>query len=794
MPLPAGTRLGRYVIVAPLGAGGMGEVYRARDTHLGRDVAVKVLPEHLAGDPDALARFQAEARAVAALEHPNILVLHDVGTESGCCFAVMELLEGETLKDRLDRAPLPWRKAVELGVALAEGLGAAHARGVVHRDLKPGNVFLTAAGQLKILDFGLASRASSASALDTRPYTVVPTGPVTVYGTVPYMAPEQVRGQPADARSDIFSLGCVLYEMVTARPAFARRTRPEIQAAILHDDPPPLGGPAGAVPPELERVIRHCLEKNAEERFQSARDVAFALRALLGDTPTSQTFPAVPGRRPARPGWGAAILLLAAAGAAALYFFLKPAPEPAPAADADTVAVLPFVNVGGAADTEYLSDGMADSLARNLSQIRRLKVRPFSSALRYKGKQAELAAAGRGLQVRLLVAGRVMKRGDELSVSVELVDVQDHRLLWGRQFHHPFGNLILLQEEIAREIADNLPVTLTGKEKRQLTRHDTENAEAYRLYLLGRFAWNQRTREGLGRAIEYFQQAIGRDPHFALAYAGLADCYNLFAGYGYGQLTPREAFRRARAMARRALRIDDSLAEAHTALAFVKATDDWDWPGAEREYQAALRCNPNYSTGRHWHACYLADLGRHAEALAEIRRARDLDPSSLIINGWLALILGYGGRTGEALRQAQATVRMDPGFAVGHFFLGTVYEMRGEYRQAARAFAKAVELERDSVTYLTALGSAEALAGRHDEARRILAELTARAKNRYVSPYGIASIYAGLGDKDAAFRWLERAFAERDAGLGNLQIDPNWEPLRSDRRFQELVRRMKFPH
>jgi TolB-like protein/Tfp pilus assembly protein PilF len=769
----------------------MGEVYRARDTRLGREVAIKVLPGHLATDRDALVRFQAEARAVAALEHPNLVVLHDIGSETGFAFAVMELLEGETLKERLARGPLPWRKVIELGMALAEGLGAAHARGVIHRDLKPGNVFLTASGQLKVLDFGLATHEALASSLDTRPYTPTPYEPIRVYGTVPYMAPEQVNGRSADARSDIFSLGCVLYEMLTGRPAFARRTHPETQAAILNDDPPPLSNPTHSVPADLERVIRHCLEKNPEERFQSARDVAFALRSLLGEGPSSQLVPAA--RRPARAGWIAAALGLVAVGAVVLALFLMRAPPAELPRDADTVAVLPFVNAGGAPDTEYLSDGMADHLTRNLSQIRRLKVRPFSSALRYKDKQGDLAAVGQALQVRLLIVGRVLKRGDELFVSVELVDVRDNRQLWGGQVHHRSGNLIALQEDIAREIADNLPAALTGREKQRLTRHDTENAEAYRLYLRGRFAWNKRTRSSLDLAIDCFKRAIAQDPGFALAYAGLADCYSLFPSYGYTQPPPREAYKRAKAMAERALRLDPTLAEAHTALAYVKATADWDWDGAEREFRAALHANPNYSTCRQWHAAYLAGLGRYEEALAEIQYARDVDPSSLIINGWVALILGYAGRPGEALEQAKATVQMDPGFAVGHFFLGTVYAKRHEYRQAVQEFRKAVDLDRDSTTYLTALGSAYGLSGQPDQARKVLAELAETAKDRHVSPYGIASIYASLGEKDQAYHWLDKAFRERDGGMGNLKVDPNWDPLRRDKRFKELEAKMKFP-
>jgi tetratricopeptide (TPR) repeat protein len=371
--------------------------------------------------------------------------------------------------------------------------------------------------------------------------------------------------------------------------------------------------------------------------------------------------------------------------------------------------------------------------------------------------------------------------------------VRDNRQLWGREFHRKFQSLIVLQEEIAREIADNLPVALTGREKKRLTKRYTEDPEAQRLYLLGRFAWNKRTKSGLSRAIAYYQEAIEKDPGFALAYAGMADCYNLFAGYGYDHLTPRQAFTRARAMARKALGIDETLAEAHTALAYFKATYAWDWEGAGREFQAALECNPNYSTCHYWHACYLSSMGRPNEALAEIKRARELDPTSLIINGWVAVVLCYGDRTDEALSQAKATVQMDPDFAVSHFFLGVVYQKMRRYEQAIRRYQQAVALDKDSITYLTGLGQAYALSGQAGQARKILAQLAAMAKTRHVSPYGVAAIYAGLGEKDRAIHWLSRAFEERDSGMGNLKIDPNWEGLRSNPRFQDLVRRMKFP-
>jgi TolB-like protein/Flp pilus assembly protein TadD len=790
MPLAAGTRLGRYVIHSFLGAGGMGEVYRARDTRLDRDVAIKILPEHFARDPDALARFQAEARAVAALEHPNILVIHDVGTEGEVCFAVMELLEGETLSARLARSALPWRKAVAMGVALAEGLGAAHNRGVVHRDLKPANIFVGTHGQVKILDFGLARRVATVpDQAETVPYMPALTEPLSVSGTVPYMAPEQVSGGPADARSDIFALGCVLYEMASGRRAFGRPTRAEALSAILAEEPAPLASAGKDLPADLERVIRHCLEKSPEERFQSARDLAFALRALLNEAPGATA--AGLARPSARTNLVLTALLLGTAGVG-LYLLLRSGGRPEPVRPLETLAVLPFVNVGGDPRTEYLSDGLADNLIRNLSQVRALKVRPFSSVVRYKGQQADVTAAGAALKVQAVVVGRVRQQGDDLSVSVELVDVAENRQLWGGQYHHKLGNLLSLQEQMAREIAEGLRLNLSGEEKIRLTRRYTEDTEAYRLYLLGRFHWNQRTKMHLERAIDYFQKASARDPRFALPYAGLADCYNILPGYGYTDRPARESFAKAREMAGKALELDPGLAEAHTALGYER-THEWDWAGAKQEFQKALQANPNYATAHHWYACYLATMGRHDDALDEIRRAQELDPSSLIINGWVAMILCYGDRLDEALAQGKEAIRLDPSFAVNHFFLGIIYRRTRQYPQAIAEFEKAVDLEHNSTTYLTGLGEVYGLSGQPKQARKILEHLTTQAKRRHVSPYGLATIYAGLGERDQALHWLEKAYRERDDGLGNLRIDPSWATLRADPRFQHLQQRMKFP-
>jgi len=566
MALSPSARLGPYEIVSPLGAGGMGEVYRARDSRLGREVAIKVLPEHLAGNPRALARFEREARAVAALSHPNILAIHDFGAQEGVVYAVTELLEGETLRARLERSPLGWRKAVEVGVALADGLAAAHAKDITHRDLKPENIFLTSDGRVKILDFGLA-RAGPATPDDQ-------TEPGTVLGTVGYMSPEQVRGEPADARSDIFALGCVLYEMVAGQRAFRRPTAPETMTAILNDDPAPVGR---EVPPELDRVIAHCLEKSPPQRFQSAHDVAFALRAMRE--------PAVAMPRPRRWVIRAVLALLPVAG---FFYWLN-----RPAGAIDSLAVLPFVNAVGDPNAEYLSDGITENLINTLSQLPQLRVTARTLAFRYKGPQVDPQKAGRDLHVRAVLTGRVMERDGALNVQADLVNVDDGSQLWGRQYSRKFSDILTLQEEIAREVSEKLHLKPTVEQQKRLAKRSTENVEAYQLYLKGRYYWNRRTEQTLKRSVEYFQQAIDRDPGYALAYAGLADCYSVYSVYQVE--SPRESGPKAKAAATKALEIDDTVSEAHASLAYTKMHYERDWAGAEREFLRSNRTRPELS-------------------------------------------------------------------------------------------------------------------------------------------------------------------------------------------------------
>jgi serine/threonine protein kinase/tetratricopeptide (TPR) repeat protein len=752
-------------LTALLGTGGMGAVYRARDTRLGRQVAVKVLPDNFAGDPDRRARFEREARAVAALSHPNILAIHDYGTAGPVTYAVMELLEGETLRTRLSRGPLPWREAAVVGAAVAEGLAAAHAKGIVHRDLKPENLFLTTACGVKILDFGLArvtGTGTGSGETETATHDVPGhTEPGAVLGTVGYMSPEQVRGQPADARSDLFSLGCVLHEAVTGRRPFARPTAADTQSAILRDGPPALSACGVTGPPALEELIRHCLEKDVALRWQEARELARALHAVAtGPDAGTGTSPrrTVGGRRRA------------------------------PRA-LDSLAVLPLINVSHDAELEYVSDGITESIIHMLSRVPRLRLMARSTVFRYKGRDVDAQAAGRELNVRAVFTGRMLARGNRLTVKAEVVDVDDGSQLWSEQYGHEFSEILALEEAIAREIVESLRLRLSGEQRQRLRKRPTQDTEVYRLYLKGRYYWNKRSEEGLREAIAHFTQVLDRDPSCAQAYAGLADCYALLPNHASGP--PKEFLPQAEAAANRALQLDETLAEAHASLGMVRYSFNWDWAGAEREFRRAIELNPNYGTAHHWYAYLLMLLGRFDEALAALARARELDPLSLIINATSGFILFCARRYDDAIAHCERALATSANFSPSHYFLGLACEQKGLHERAIAAFQTSLRLAGGaSHIDAAALAHATALAGRADEARRIGDELARRGQTRYVPPFCLALIALGLGDTRGALEILDRACQERDFYLIYLKVDPRLDPLRGDPHFADLLGRV----
>jgi serine/threonine protein kinase/tetratricopeptide (TPR) repeat protein len=784
MVLSARERLGPYEILAPIAAGGMGEVYRARDTRLNREVAIKVLPEHLAKDLEALARFQRVAKAVAALAHPNILVLYDVGLADSVHYAVTELLEGETLRERLSLGLVAWRKAAELGAAIAEGLAAAHSKGIVHQDVKPANIFLTSDGRVKILDFGLAQiRDSPAQSEET--VTVTEAGPA-VMGTIGYMSPEQVRGEKVGTASDIFSLGCVLYEMVTARRAFTGKSATDTMAAILKEEPPALSDSGNSIAPDLDRVIERCLAKDQAQRFHSAHDLAFALRSLSSSSGHQK-----PVSASARIGRGrivaAVVALIAILAAVGFYYWRSRASE-----NIDSLAVLPFVNMSGNADADWLSDGITESLIDSLSGLPNLKVMSRSAVFRYKGKDPDPRAAGQELGVRAVLTGRLTQHGNDLSVSAELVRVDDNTQLWGDLYDRKLADALSVQRDIAAQISSKLRAKLNEAQKTQIARGQTENPEAYQLYLKGRFYAAKFDAEDLNKGLDYIRQAIALDPNYALAYDGLAYYYEIVEDlyFPVGEVMPK-----AKEAARKALEIDGSIAESHVQMGNIDTMYDFDWAGAEREYKRAIEINPNYAPAHENYAWLLTAVGRMTEAVAESQRAEELDPLSTEIASFAGWWLYFARRYDEAVTQFGKCLDLDPNYPICHWELGQAYAEQRRFSDAIAAQAGVLKMDPRWSRASADAARAYALSGRREQAQRQLDELLARtsSKSSHVAKYALARLYAALGDKNRALDELEQSFAERSFFFDFIRSDPEMDGLRSEPRFQDLVRRMNFP-
>ncbi len=674
-----GRTLGHYRIDSHLGQGGMGVVYRARDLRLERDVALKVLPAGLLADETARKRFRKEALALSQLNHPNIATVHDFDTQDGVDFLVLEYIVGASLDEKLVAGPLGEKELLGLASQLALGLAAAHEQGIVHRDLKPANLRVTPDGRLKILDFGLAALVRPEG--DAAATVSMTEGP-TAGGTLPYMAPEQLRGDKADARVDLHAAGAVLYEMATGRRAFPQDSATQIIAAILQQMPLPATSLNPRVSPALEGIISKCLDKEPERRYQTARELRVDLERLSAPSPLTAP---VPRPRPRR--W---LLPAGAAALAALALLAWWALPRAGQQRIESLAVLPFVNVGTDPNTEYLSDGITENLINSLSQIPKLRVVPRSRVFRYKGRETDTQKIGRELNVRAVLTGRVVQRGDSLNIQTELVDVASDSQLWGRQYNRKFSEIIPVQEEIAKEVADKLHLRPTGEEQKRLTKRYTENPEAHQLYLRGRYYWNRRTTETLKRAAEYFRQAIDKDPTYALAWVGLADCYALYAAYGV--LPPTEAAPKAKEAANRALVLDDRLAEPHATLGLAKTVYDWDWSGAEREFKRAIELNPSYATAHYWYSICLGATGRLDEAIAESKRAQEADSLSPNIGTAVGQMFYFARRYDQAIKQHRKTLDMDPNFLLAHWHLAMAYEQAPRHEEAIAEFQIALSL------------------------------------------------------------------------------------------------------
>lgn len=746
MSLDAGTAFGPYTIVGLIAKGGMGEVYRAEDQRLGRSVAIKVLPQDLVKTPEMLRRFQQEARTLAALSHPNIVTIFDVGIERDSPFVVMELLDGEDLGTCLKRSSLSPKQTLEIATSVAEGLRSAHAAGIIHRDLKPQNILLTSAGTVKILDFGLARWQRP----ERGDYSEAETHSAVVAGTVPYMSPEQLRGQPLDERTDIFSFGCVLYEMVTGKSPFARSAAAETISAILNEEP----SLPGKISPDLANLILHCLEKDPDRRFQAAQDVILFLKNI---------------------GTG-----------------FERRPKSKSRHQTQSIAILPFENTSGDPHLDYLSEGITEALINSLSQLPRLKVMARGTVFHYRGKRIEPLEAGRQLNVNAVLTGRVVQQADRLLIGTELMDVQNGWHLWGEQFNCRGSDVFVLQSEIAAEISTKLRLKLSPKEKKLLSKHYTENTDAYQAYLKGRYFWNRRTREHFQKAIEHFTRAIEIDPLYALAYAGLADTYALMADFGI-LLQPKDAFAKSRGAAMKALDIDPALAEAHTSLAHLRM-HEFRWADAEREFKKSLQLNPGYATARHWYFMCLTMIGRREDSFEEMKKAEELDPLSLIIQTDIAACYYFNDELETAAQRLQKVLELDPNFASARRFLTAVYEQLDMYSEAIREYEKA-RISAGNDPQEVAMQTANLRTAYDNEGvkgywKQRFAQTEKQRRGNFVSLYTLAQIHASLGDQERALDLLEQARTEPAPSMIYLKVDPRFKTLRSDPRFINLLHRI----
>jgi serine/threonine-protein kinase len=833
MTRPINTRFGPYEIVGSIGVGGMGEVYRAYDNRLDRDVALKLLPEEFTQDAERVRRFIQEAKAASALNHPNIITIYEVGQDQGAYYIATELVDGETLRSHVPDSGVPLSDALDIATQLSSALVAAHEAGIVHRDIKPENIMIRRDGIVKVLDFGLAKltekRDTGGVSSEAETVAKVRTDAGTVMGTPQYMSPEQARGEKADERTDIFSFGVVLYEMTTGEPPFGGVNAIEVISEILKTEPLPLATylkrEEESAVVELQRIVSRALRKDREARYQTARELQRDLKALAreldfqsqqrsrnsqaktgggvrktnydtikttnrsviepwNDAATTQAIiPAgvtgaqrIPGGLRLQWLWLSLLILLSGASVIFAYRFLKSH------GPIQSIAVVPFANETGNADLEYLSDGMTETLTNSLAQVPQLNVKARSSVFRFKGHGGDVKTIGRELDVQAVLNGRIVQRGNELTLYLSLVDAENEDQIWGRQYNRKLADIAALQTEIARDVSDTLRTTLSGADRQKVSKSYTTNTQAYTLYLQGRFFASKRTAQDLHRSIDYYNQAIALDPGYALAFAGLADSYTLLPTYRGG--TTQEMMPKAKDAVLKALSLDNDLAEAHMALGQILDANDYDFPGSEREFKRALELNPNDVTSHQYYGELLSQLGRFDEALAEGRRALQLDPLSANVNRMYGQVLYFARREDEAIAQFRKALSIDANFRPTHFGWGKAYWVKGLHADAASEFVKMYE-----VSGMTG----EAQSVREAFARRGwrgYLELIASDKRPSTSAHFVALVLAELGKKDEAFAQLERSYREREAFHAYIKVEPLLDPLRSDPRFASLLSRI----
>jgi len=788
-----GATLGHYRIVAKIGEGGMGEVYRARDERLDRDVAIKVLHEDVAQDADRLARFEREAKAVARLDHPNILAIHHFGTEEGVTYAVTELLDGQNLRQAIPASGMPWQKVVEMGAAIADGLAAAHGKGIVHRDLKPENVFVTSDGRVKILDFGLA-QVKMPIEEDAETATLTPAGTVagTVLGTMGYMSPEQLRGEPSDARSDIFAFGCVLYEMLSGKAAFLRKSTAETSAAILNEEPERVSSTGTVLPAEVERSIHRCLEKSPDARFQSASDLAYNLKSIS----TDQAAFLPPPKRKTRTTMVVAVAAILF-GFVALAVLLGPGLLDRPGSDEETkpirsIAILPLKNLTGDPEQAYFVDGLHEELIATFAQISAFdKVIARTSVMAFRDSDTPIREIGRLLCVEAVLEGSVRRSGDTVRTTVQLIEVSTENHLWAKSFERDLTDILALQSDVARAVADEVSLALTPEEEARLAAAGTVNPEAHEAYLIGSYHWKKLTPADLDTAERYFELALEKDPSYAPAYEGLAFVWA--CRQQMGLVPPHEAGPKAKAAALQAIALDDESAGAHEALAGVRTWTDWDWAGAEVEWQRALELNPNAANTHAYYAHFLAITGHTDEALPHSERALELDPVNALFHTLYAAVLCFDRRYDEALAAADTALAMQPDNPVALYLRWFAASTSGRHAEAVEAAKACWNVLYGDPAIEEAFEQGWAAGGYTEAMGRAAAALDERSRTSYINPADIAPFYASAHEYDKALDCLEQAFEIRDPNLPYINLYNNDPLLRSDPRFQDLLRRMNLP-
>ena len=836
-PLSSNTTLSHYRIVSKLGAGGMGEVYLAQDTsELGRRVALKILPDEVAADKNRLQRFTQEARTVSNLNHPNILTLYEFGQSESVCFMATEFVDGVTLRDHVSNRRLKLIDILDVAIQIVAALNAAHDAGVTHRDLKPENVMVRRDHIVKVLDFGLAKRSergetgTGSVAGEDATRLQVNTTPGAVMGTVSYMSPEQSAGKEVDQRTDIWSFGVLLYELLAGVVPFQGKDVHRQIIAIQEREPARLALQVEGVPERLEDIVAKCLTKEKEERYQTARDLLIDLRNLrrrldidaeiertvvpvkrstggaakdgaakrtneaqtviLGSAESSDRSHPPSGETKTKLNWvlGTSLILVVVAGLVigARYFTSSKKIE--------SIAVMPFVNASGEAEVEYLSDGMTETLISVLSQIPKLSVKSRSTVFYYKGKEASPKKIGEELNVQAVLLGRVVQQGEDLKLSLELVNTETQNVVWSTQYSRKRTELLNLQTQMAHDISEKLQTKLSGTEEPDLKKKYTSSPEAYELYLKGRYHWNRRTVEDGLKSLDYFQKAVRLDPKFALAYVGISDAQIILGTPDAmaGNVSPGTFLPAARAAADKAIELDPALAEAYAARGHVR-WKELDWSGAESDFKRSIELNPGYSYAHLFYSLFLTYNGRIEEGINESRRAAELDPYSTPIVANSSYVYSLARRYDDAIAQGRRAVALDDTIPIGRQRLGTAYEEKGMLPEAITEYEAAVDKSNRVQLAVGSLAHVYARSGRQSEARKLLNELEERSSRQFVSPYLLATVHLALGEKQRAIELLEQAYSEHSVDIVKAKIDPKLNPLRSDQRFQTLVQKLGFP-